>query len=218
MESLNPSDGSMPAKPPRKQSRAARRGQLIEATIEVIAARGYARVTMAEVAKAASLAHGLVNFHFQSKDLLLSETLSYLWEEYRDNWGAALAAAGEDPARRLDALIRADFAPDLCTPARQAAWAAFWGEAQCRPLYQEKCATNDLAYIGHLEAICADLLPDPAQATRVARVIRVTIEGVWMDMITQSAPYSRHEALATVQAAAAAFFPAQFGPEGLRGA
>lgn len=180
-----------------------------------MAARGYARVTMAEVARTAGLAHGLVNFHFQTKDLLLTETLSYLWEEYRENWGAALAGAGDDPARQLDALIRADFSPALCTPSRQAAWAAFWGEAQCRPLYQEKCAMNDAAYIGHLEAICAALLPDPAQAVRVARVIRVTIEGVWMDMITQSAPYSREEALATVQAAAQAFFPGRFGAGGL---
>jgi TetR/AcrR family transcriptional repressor of bet genes len=205
----------MQVKPPRKQPRAARRGQLIEATIEVLAACGYARVTMAQVAKAAGLAHGLVNFHFQSKDLLLTETLTYLWEEYRENWGAALALAGDDPGRQLDALIRADFAPALCTPARRGAWAAFWGEAQCRPLYQEKCAVNDVAYIGHLERICAALLTDATRAPRVARVIRVTIEGVWMDMITQSAPYSREEALATVQAAAAAFFPARFGPDGL---
>lgn len=207
----------MQPKPARKQPRETRRAQLIEATIEVIAARGYARITMSEVARVAGLAHGLVNFHFQSKDLLLTETLTYLWEEYRENWGAALAAAGPEPARQLDALMRADFAPALCTPARQAAWAAFWGEAQCRPLYQEKCATNDAAYIGHLESICTALLEDKTQAARVARVIRVTIEGVWMDMITQSSPYSRDEALATVQIAASAFFPTRFGPEGVLG-
>lgn len=199
----------------RKQPREVRRAQLIEATIEVIATRGYARATLAEVARLAGLAHGLVNFHFKTKDLLLSETLAYLWEEYRQNWGAALAAAGKDPAHQLNALIHADFAPAICTPARQGAWAAFWAEAQCRPLYQEKCAMNDLAYIGHLESICADLLGQrDIRSVRAARVIRVTLEGVWMDMITQSSPYSRDEALATVLAVAASFFPSRFGGDG----
>ena len=54
----------MQPKPARKQPRETRRAQLIEATIEVIAARGYARITMSEVARVAGLAHGLVNFHF----------------------------------------------------------------------------------------------------------------------------------------------------------
>lgn len=196
----------------RKQPREVRRGQLIEATIHVIAARGYARTTLAEVARNAGVAHGLVNFHFKTKDILLSETLSFLWEEYRQNWGVALAAAGNDPADQLSALIHADFAPAICTPDRQGAWAAFWAEAQCRPLYQEKCAMNDVQYIGHLEQICADLLGHRDDASvRAARVIRIALEGVWMDMITQSDPYSRDEALATVLAAAAAFFPSRFG-------
>ena len=38
---------------PRKQSRAARRQQLIEATIETIAAQGYSRTTLTDVARQA---------------------------------------------------------------------------------------------------------------------------------------------------------------------
>ena len=121
-------------KPPRKLSREARRVQLIEATIAVLAIKGYARVTMSDVAVQAGLSHGLVNFHFQSKELLLAETLTYLADEYVQNWQAALAAAAPDPAAQLDALIRADFTAELCTPQRLAAWCAFWGEAQSRPL------------------------------------------------------------------------------------
>ena len=199
----------------RKQPRDVRRGQLIEATIRVIAARGYARTTLAEVARNAGLAHGLVNFHFKTKELLLSETLGFLWGEYRQNWAAALAGAGEGAADQLRALIHADFDPAICTPDRQGAWAAFWAEAQCRPLYQEKCAMNDAEYIGHLEQICARMFGRADHhSIRAARVIRIALEGVWMDMITQSTPYSRDEAQATVLAAAAAFFPAQFAQVG----
>ena len=197
-------------KPPRKLSREARREQLIEATIAVLAIKGYARVTMSDVANQAGLSHGLVNCHFRSKELLLAETLTYLADEYVQNWQSALAAAAPEPAAQLDALIRADFRTELCTPQRLAAWCAFWGEAQSRPLYQEKCGSNNAEYVTKLENLCAQLLGPAGNAERVARAIRVASEGLWMDLVTQAAPYSVDEALDTLLAVAAAFFPQNF--------
>lgn len=199
--------------PPRKLPRDARRAQLIEATIAVLAVRGYARTTLSEVARQAGLSHGLVNFHFETKEKLLAETLLVLAEEYRENWTGALAAAGENPAAQLDALLRADFTDGICTPERLAAWCSFWGEAQSRPLYQERCGSNDEHYNRTMEKIVARLMAeggyrgDPA---RVARVLRVTVEGTWLDLMTINQPYSREEALASVMVCAAAFFPDHF--------
>lgn len=207
-----------PRNTPRKLSRGARRAQLIEATIEVLAERGYARATLSDVAKRAGLSHGLVNFHFQSKDLLLSETLGYLSEEYRDIWQAALAKAGPAPAHQLDALIRASFAPQLYTPARLAAWVAFWGEAQSRPLYQDRCGARDDDYAERQQAICAALMAEggySGDAARVSRALRLVSEGVWMDSVIMTQPYAREEGLATVHCAAAAFFPQHFNQMGL---
>ncbi len=221
--SSDPATAALPP-PPRKQPRSARRVQLIEATIEVLAEMGYARITLTAVARRAGLSHGLVNFHFETKERLLAETMAYLAEEYSANWMAELAAAGPVPAARLEAMLKADFNPRICTPARLSAWCSFWGEAQSRPLYQQECGSNDEDYIRTLEGICADLLAegghggDPA---RIARVLRVTVEGVWLDLMTMRDPYSRGEALATVMTCAAAFFPDHFspgemvGPEGL---
>ena len=132
----------------------------------------------------------------------------------------ALDAAGPSPAERLDALIRAVFAPVVSAPARLKAWCAFWGEAQSRPVYQETCGENDRVYVRTLEETCAALIAetgaghDPA---RVARILRVTVEGTWLDLITLSEPYSRDEALATAFACAAAFFPDRFDAGGLIG-
>ena len=206
------------ARQPRKLSRQARRAQLIEATIETLAVRGYARTTLTDVANQAGLSHGLVNFHFETKEKLLSETLVYLSEEYRANWTEALAQAGPSPAERLEALMRADFSPALCTPARLSAWCAFWGEAQCRPLYQEHCGSNDEEYSAVLLEICTDLAAAGGYSfhpSRASRVIRVTLEGVWLDMMTMNAPYPLCEGLATVHACAAAFFPQHFDEAGL---
>lgn len=202
---------------PRKLSRAARKVQLIEATIEVLAERGFARMTLSDVAKRAGLSHGLVNFHFESKELLLSETLGYLSDEYRENWVSALSRAPQHPAHQLDALFRADFSPQLFTPARLAAWVAFWGEAQSRPLYREKCGANDDAYADRKEAICADLIREggyAGDAGRISRALRLVAEGAWMDLVTMERPYSREEGLATLHCAAAAFFPRHFNDKG----
>jgi TetR/AcrR family transcriptional repressor of bet genes len=191
---------------------------LIDATIETLALRGYASTTLSEVARTAGLSHGLVNFHFETKDKLLAETLMHIAEDYRQNWTAYLEAAGPETARQLDALLRADFDPKVCQPALLSAWLAFWGEAQGRPLYQQTVGANDERYIARLEDICARLVAEggyEGQAARIARVLRVTIEGVWLDMMTMNTGYDRAEAQATVYACAAAFFPGHFNAEGL---
>lgn len=203
---------------PRKASREARKVQLMEATIDVLARNGFSRTTLTEVARRAGLSHGLVNFHFASKEGLLTETLAYLAEEYRENWTRALAAAGERPAEQLAALLLADFAPQVSTPARLSAWCAFWGEAQSRPMYQQSCGDKDLAYNATLERICAALMDEDgrkADPVIVARVLRVTIEGVWLDMMTMAVPYARDDAVRTVHSCAAAFFPRHFDEKGL---
>ena len=199
-------------------SREARRIQLIEATIDTLAARGFSRTTLTEVAKAAGLSHGLVLFHFETKEKLLAETLAYMSEEYRQNWMAALAHVGDDPAEQLNALIEADFNPAICTPARLAAWCAFWGEAQSRPLYQAASGDLDALYNRTFGDICGRLVRlggydrDP---THLSRILRVTIEGVWLEMMTMANPYSPDEALATVRSCVHLCFPDHFTPQGL---
>jgi len=203
--------------PKRKQSREARRGQLIEATIETLATRGYARTTLGEVAKVAGLSHGLANFHFESKENLLAATLDHLAEEYRQNWQAAFFGAPPDAPARIAALLRADFNPAVCTPHRLSAWCAFWGEAQSRPMYQDHCGSNDSAYNSTLEGECARMNAEHSyrhDPVRAGRVLRVTVEGVWLDLMTMRDPYSPAEALATVWACAAAFYPRHFDGDG----
>ena len=77
----------------RKGTRHARRLQLIESTIDSLAARGYAETTLADVAKGAGLSRGIVNFYFESKEKLLVATLQHMAEEYSTHWRSALAKA-----------------------------------------------------------------------------------------------------------------------------
>ena len=204
----------------RKASKDVRRQQLIEATIEVMARKGYAGTTMADVAKAAGLSSGIVNFHFEKKENLLAETLKYLSDEYRAHWQKALAdTAGEPPAVRLEALMRSDFSPPVCTPQKVSAWGAFWGEAASRPIYSQYCSANDAEYQRVLEELCKAVIRDgqyPFDAAHVARGFNALTEGLWLDIMTQSAPMTGPQALRTALACLHAFFPKHFTEDGAR--
>ena len=139
----------------RKASKEVRRQQLIEATIDVMARKGYAGTTMLDVAKAAGLSSGIVNFHFETKEKLLVETLKYLADEYRANWHEALEwRPAPTPTDKLKALLFSDFNPEICTPRKLAAWCAFWAEAQSRPTYLEHCGSNDEEYSAIVLDLC----------------------------------------------------------------
>jgi TetR/AcrR family transcriptional repressor of bet genes len=203
---------------PRKASREVRRQQLIDATIATLARMGFARTTLTEVAATAGLSHGLIIFHFETKENLLTETLQFMAREYRDNWEKALAEADKSPAAQMDALIRADFTDAICAPDRLAAWSALWVEAQSRPIYQANCADHDLEFLNVIERLCADLTEEgnyPVLPVHTARAIRVTLSGLWFDMVTMnSAPLSRKESLQTMFNMLMAFFPGHFDLDG----
>ncbi len=203
-------------RPRRTLARDQRRKQVIEATISIIAARGLARLTLTDVARAADISHGLVLFHFASKENLLAETLAYLADEYQKNWEAAVLAAGPGARDQLHAMIEADFHPAVTTPARLAAWCAFWGEAQSRPAYQDICGERDALQIARMESLCAALVQDGGYAldpVHAARILRLVVEGTWLDMMTADAPYSSEDGRQTVSTALALCFPRHFeGP------
>ena len=49
----------------------------------------------------------------------------------------------------------------------------------------------------------------------MARVLRVTIEGLWLDIMSMTTPYSSDEVIRMVYVYAVALFPRHFGEAGL---
>ena len=122
-----------PEKRGRKASKETRRQQLIEATIDSLAKRGYSETTMADVADGAGLSRGIVNFHFESKEKLLVATLQYMADEYSAHWRAALQKAGDDPARQLGVLVAADFDRSICNQAQARRLVRLLGRGEIAP-------------------------------------------------------------------------------------
>lgn len=202
----------------RKASREYRREQLIEATIAAIAQHGLSRVTLGHVATMAGVSHGLVIFHFESKEKLLAETLRFMSEEHRNIWQEALRTAPDTPAGPLNALILAEFCEANQGAEGLSAWCAFWGEAQNRPLYLEQCADNDSLQIRAFEDACQRLVVNGGydmDFRRAARVLRLTIEGVWLELMVSASPYPYEEAVSTAFFCASMLFPRHFNETGL---
>ena len=58
----------------------ARRAQIVQCAIEVIATMGYVQASVAQIAKKAGISKGVVTYHFRSKDEIMQQIVSDLYE------------------------------------------------------------------------------------------------------------------------------------------
>ncbi len=191
-----------------------RRVQLIEATIDSLSKRGFAEFTLAQVAQAARLSQGIVNFYFRSKEALLVETLKYMEAEYEQFWTAAVRRAGPRAADKLAAMIAADFDPVMASRKKVTVWYAFWGEARWRPEYLKICQSLSESYFAETRSLCREIVEGGGYVDidpdTVARGLNAMIDGLWLDILTSPTAIDRREAKRTCLALLAAVFPREF--------
>lgn len=202
----------------RKASPQYRRLQLILATISVVARGGLSQATLSNIAKEADVSHGLTIFHFAGKAHLLVDTLSYLVNERGRNLELAVDRAPPDPASRLHSLILAETLMICQSPEWISAWCALWSDPQCRGDFLARHGEGTLSYIATIEGCCQALIAESAytiEAKRAARLLRMTIEGVWLESVTCSGSLPGDEAYKTVLGCAAVLFPRHFEVDGL---
>jgi AcrR family transcriptional regulator len=92
----------------RTRDAAARREQILQATIEVVAGTGYHEASFARIIEHAGLSSTrLISYHFESRDALMREALGYVVERGSAFMRPRIVRAG--PARaRLAAYIRSN--------------------------------------------------------------------------------------------------------------
>jgi AcrR family transcriptional regulator len=201
----------------RKASRPVRRQQLIDATIMVLARKGYSALTVADVAKTAGLSVGIINFHFESKEKLLVACLMYLAEEYYQNWRNAFSTPGASVAEKLRLVVLCDFNDKLFTPDKLAAWIAFWGETQARPFYIEVCSTYDSQRMETVSDLCDQIIREGGYdlvPKTVTRAIESLGDGLWLSVVAGNSQarltIDAAQARKALQATLEAFFPRHF--------
>ena len=198
----------------RTESREVRRRQLIEATIDSIAERGFSETTLATVTKGAKLSHGIVNFHFNNTETLFVETLGFLAQEHYDHWHGAMQAAGLDPGKQLAAIIEVDFERVIASPKKLAVWFAFWGQAKYRPAYLEIHDRHDKQRSAEIERLCGLIVDDGGydriDPVSAARSIEALIDGLWLNLLLYPKENRRTEARGDCFTFLAQLFPEHF--------
>ena len=211
------SAGPSSARPRRRTAaKEVRQQQLIKATLNAVAKKGFAETTMADVAREAHLSQGIINLHFRSKDKLLEETLRHLAAEYKQAWEKSLERAGPRAADRLAALVELDFQRNVCERNKLAVWFAFWGEAKSRPTYRKLCAERDHEYDRVMLAVCRELVEegkytnvDPEDVTDG---LSAMTSGLWLDMLMSPDGMTPEQARRICFTFLASVFPKHFKP------
>jgi AcrR family transcriptional regulator len=203
--------------PARKASRLVRRQQLVDATISVLARKGFSALTVADVAKAAGLSVGIINFHFESKEKLLSASLTFLAEEYNRNWKSALSTPRATDAEKLQLMMLSDVDDKVFTNEKLGAWIAFWGEAQGRPTYLEICSSFDAERSHSILQLCEKIIANGGynlSPPTVARALESLGDGLWLGVTTGNAymksSISAEDAGRAIKATLKSFFPKHY--------
>jgi TetR/AcrR family transcriptional repressor of bet genes len=147
---------------PRQVDQEERRRRIAAAVFVLISTRGFAAVTLRDVAREAGLSMGAVQHWFASKDEMLRFAMDHLHARVLARLQARLADLGPSPSRR--AAIRAGALAQLPLdePSRQetAVTIAFVGTAAVDPEYAEKLR---LGY-GRMLAVSRSLVRDAVAA------------------------------------------------------
>jgi len=193
----------------------------MEATIDCIAARGFADLTLADVAKAAGLSVGIVNFYFKSKDVLLIETLRHLVADYVQQTNENIRTAGTSAAAQIDAMIESDFHRTIANRKRVTVWYAFWGETRWRPEFLKICQELSDTFHQETREVFARLVVEGGyrdiDADVIARGFDAMIDGLWLDMLINPKAVERDAAKLVVRTFLAGIFPNEFGRQSTGG-
>jgi len=209
----------MPAKDNISNHSKARRKQLLDATLKVIARRGLTGITINDIAREAGCSYGVIAFHFETKERLLLSALDHLAQSYREVWRAALARTSDDPAEKLRALIEIDFDPRVAKSRHLAVWMAFWAEAGRVPAYRQHCARLKRESSDIVLSLIADLVAERGSSAApelIAQGLYAITDGAWVysHVTGQNSPKHRARSKQLCLTYLAAFFPERFVAEG----
>ncbi|MCW8842089.1 MAG: transcriptional regulator BetI [Rhodobacteraceae bacterium] len=184
----------------RRKIRDIRHEELIEGTIRAVQAKGFAAVTMADIAAEAGSTAPSITYYFGSKDRLMEDTMRHLLRLLRAALLDRLQVA-QTPEARLLAVIEANFADRLFTPAQCALWMQFWANAPHAPGLARLHRINRARVASHLNHALVPLVP-PNRRDTVRHVLQSYMDGVWLEAAQSATPPDAATARAEARAIA----------------
>jgi TetR/AcrR family transcriptional repressor of bet genes len=172
-----------------------RRSALVEAAICEIGARGSLDVTVSQIAKRAGMSSALAHHYFGSKEQMFTAAMRHILSLYGAEVRGALGMA-KSPRDRIEAIIRASFAPRQFQPETVSAWLNFYVQAQTSPdarrllnIYQGRMRSN----LRH-----AVRLATGGDGRALTRGLAAMIDGLYLRQALADAPLDGEDAIAVL--------------------
>ncbi|MEO6950873.1 MAG: TetR family transcriptional regulator [Polyangia bacterium] len=157
-----------------------RRAQVADALVRLLATGSFAEISVAELAREAGVAPGLVHHYFRDKEAVLLVAVERMTVGLEVRLVERLRAAGGVAKARVHAFIDAWLSPDAGANPRAAfAWVAIGDEARRRPDVQALYVAAFERAIDRLRLEVSQWLSPlkHRRAGKIARVVMIAIEG-----------------------------------------
>lgn len=170
----------------RKKIRDIRNEELIDATIRAVHAKGYALVTMAEIAAEADASAASINYYFGSKDRLMEATMLRLLTILKESTikGLKQSVSARD---RLLAVVDANFDDRLFQIEQCSLWMQFWANAPYSTSLSRLHRINRRRVQSHCRAELRHLVPEHQRET-VREALQSYMDGVWLEAAQAAKP------------------------------
>jgi AcrR family transcriptional regulator len=181
------------------------RNRILAAAAECIVRDGLAKVRMAGIAKAAGVSAGLLHYHFDTKEQLFADVLTYSHDVSGVLNEQALRGAGDQPAQRLSSFL------DRCLPSdKQLAdeW-LLWQELTLLCIRQPELAKVGAALYEDFYSTVTGIIADGTEtgvfaptvdARKIAETAVALCDGLGARVIANDPHLSLDEARATIAA------------------
>jgi TetR/AcrR family transcriptional regulator, transcriptional repressor of bet genes len=149
--------------PGRKESEQERRDQLLRAAFEVASREGVGGLTVRAIAAEAGLSHGLVHFHFKTKDGLISALLGWVLAETLSTASLEPDGRAGPPLDQLRALLEREMARLSREPRRMRLFFEYWAMGTHDAAIRERISGEMESYRAAIRRVTTEVLrSDPA--------------------------------------------------------
>ena len=153
---------------------------LMADTLELLSEKGYAEITLGQVARHVGIATGHLQYYFPSRDDLLRSALTIQLDDLKMRWSQVAEAHPNDPWARLFAMIDQDI--ELSRSADRIAlalekWAYATRDAEANRISKGWFEWIVDAHAGTIAELRPDL--DDTSKTQLATLVVSLVHGIW---------------------------------------
>jgi len=154
-----------------------RRRELAEAALRTVQKFGLKGTTVHRVSEEAGISHGLVHYHYRTKQELLEATVK-LTNYNITRLVMRLTGECRTPGARLKAVLWGNLCPEILTTQTAHAWASYAGEAAFSPNLARIVKMIERRLMSNLTHDLRKIVPRQ-DALRIARFLTLQLDGIW---------------------------------------